>query len=79
MLIRGSGVLLSVFSTFSVSDLLGYVSPAPIGPGIAGDTAGLKCHVLASASSPLYAQTCQNNFTFTCWDLRRAFGRALTI
>ena len=60
----------------------------PHGAGDSGDIAGLKCHILTSASSPqcggtagllIPCQTCRGNFLFTCRDLSRAFHRALTI
>ena len=60
----------------------------PHGAGDSGDIAGLKCHILTSASSPqcggtagllIPCQTCRGNFLFTCRYLSRAFHRALTI
>ena len=53
----------------------------PHGAGDSGDIAGLKCHILTSASSPqcggtagllIPCQTYRGNFLFTCRDLNRA-------
>ena len=64
--------------------LQSFVTPAPMGPWIAG----LKCHVLTSHHPRsavelrgfwFHAQIGGTNFTFTCRNVSRAFGRAFTI